>query len=108
MTNTLNEVQLSQIVGAVLKALQTQGAAPKVASVSAPTDRLAQRHAAILAGFKRKGFKDAKLFTDIKPFKGWMAEGRQVRRGERSIKGLFHRDQTDVIAKAKPAISAEQ
>ena len=32
MTNTLNEVQLAQIVGAVLKALQTQGAASKDAA----------------------------------------------------------------------------
>ena len=98
MANALNQDQLSQIVQAVISALQVQGAAPKAASISAPADRLAQRHAAILKGFQRKGFKDAKLFVDIKPFKGWLAEGRQVRKGQHGIKGLFHRDQTDVIA----------
>jgi hypothetical protein len=104
----LDQTQLSQIVQAVISALQVQGAAPKAASISAPADKLAQRHAAILKGFQRKGFKDAKLFVDIKPFKGWLAEGRQVRKGQHGIKGLFHRDQTDAVAQPKPAVTAEQ
>jgi hypothetical protein len=44
----------------------------------------------------------SKPFT-IKPFKAWLEQGRQVRKGERGIRGLFHISQTDVIAKAKPA-----
>ena len=106
----LDQTQLSQIVQAVISALQVQGAAPKAASISAPADKLAQRHAAILKGFQRKGFKDAKLFVDIKPFKSWMSEGKIVKKGQKSIKGLFHRDQTEVIkppAKAQP-VPAEQ
>jgi hypothetical protein len=51
----------------------------------------------------------AKPFN-VKPFKAWLEQGRQVRRGEKSIKGLFHQSQTDLIAKpsAKPAVTAEQ
>jgi hypothetical protein len=108
MTDTLNQTQLAQIVSAVISALQVQGTAPKAPAISAPADKLAQRHAAILRGFRRKGFKDAKLFVDIKPFKSWMSEGRIVKKGQKSIKGLFHRDQTEVIAKAQPVVPAEQ
>jgi hypothetical protein len=108
----LDQTMLNAIVAAVMQQLQTQGTASKAAPISAPADKLAQRHAAILAGFKRKGYKDAKLFTDIKPFKSWMAEGRIVKKGQKSIKGLFHRDQTDAVTPpaipAKPAITTEQ
>jgi hypothetical protein len=31
-------------------------------------------------------------------YKAWIAEGRVVRRGEWGVRGLFHIDQTDVIA----------
>jgi hypothetical protein len=106
----LDQTELAQIVSAVIQALKVGDTSAKPASISAPVDKLAQRHAAILRGFQRKGFKDAKLFTDIKPFKGWLEQGRQVRKGEKSIKGLFHINQTDLIAKpsAKPAVTAEQ
>jgi hypothetical protein len=109
MTN-LTQDQLAQLIASVVSQVMQQGQAtsPKAPAISAPADKLAQRHAAILKGFQRKGFKDAKLFVDIKPFKGWLAENRQVRKGQHGIKGLFHRDQTDPIAQPKPAISAEQ
>jgi hypothetical protein len=114
MTNTLNEVQLAQIVGAVLKALQTQGAASKdAAPVARVGNSLEAKDKALVNGFRRKGIPldqivlmdrndKSKPFT-IKPFKQWMAEGRMVRRGEHGVRGLFHISQTDVIAKAKPS-----
>jgi hypothetical protein len=116
----LDQTQLSQIVQAVISALQVQGStAAKPASISAPVDTLAQKDRALVAGFKRKGIpvdqivlmdraNPAKPFN-VKPFKAWLEQGRQVRRGEKSIKGLFHQSQTDLIAKpsAKP-VTAEQ
>jgi hypothetical protein len=109
MTNTLNEVQLAQIVGAVLKALQTQGAAsPKPAQQYRNSfgrfDPIAKDRA-LLSAFSRRGFKDVVLMDrsdkskpfNIKPYKAWLAEGRVVRRGERGVKGLFHISQTDVV-----------
>ena len=118
MTNTLNEVQLAQIVGAVLKALQTQGAASKdAAPVARVGNSLEQKDKALINGFRRKGIPLAEIvlmdrsdkskpFT-IKPFKAWMEQGRMVRKGERGVRGLFHVSQTDVIAPAKPAPKAK-
>ena len=92
--NKLNEM-VAQAVAAAMAA-QVK-AAPVTDNGANPA--LAKRHASILAGFKRKGYKDAKLFTDIKPYKKWLEEGRQVRKGEKSVRGLFHVKQTDPIAK---------
>ena len=87
---------LPQVLAAV-----SQKAAPVTSNGNGETTNpgLAKRHAAILAGFKRRGYKDAKLFVDIKPYRTWFAEGRQVRKGEKSVRGLFHVKQTDPIAK---------
>ena len=117
----LDQTQLAQIVSAVIQALQVQGSTgAKPASISAPVDTLAQKDRALIAGFKRKGIpadqivlmdraNPAKPFN-VKPFKAWLEQGQQVRRGEKSIQGLFHQSQTDLIAKAsaKPAITTEQ
>ena len=48
---------------------------------------------------------------NVKPFKGWLELGRQVRKGQKSIKGLFHVSQTDPIkpaAKTQPVVPAAQ
>jgi hypothetical protein len=120
MTNPLNQDQLSQIVQAVISALQVQGTASAKPSSAAAGNSLEAKDRALISGLKRKGIPvdqivlmdrndKSKPFT-IKPFKQWMAEGRQVRKGEKSIRGLFHISQTDLIAKAqpKPAVTAEQ
>jgi hypothetical protein len=124
----LDQQALDQIVNAVITALgQSQAAMPKASnsysrflpkgSKAQPSD-LASRDAQIVAAFARKGFKvtlmdrndPAKPF-DVRPFKGWLGEGRIVRKGQRGIRGLFHVTQTDPLpakASAKPGISAEQ
>jgi hypothetical protein len=46
----------------------------------------------------------------VKPFKAWLADGRVVRKGQKSVAGLFHISQTDALpekAPAKPGITAE-
>ena len=67
---------------------------------------LASKDARIAATFARRGFqvtlKDRnhpnKPF-DVKPFKAWVAEGRVPRKGSKSVRGLFHITQCDLIAK---------
>jgi hypothetical protein len=61
MANPLDTVQLNQIVSAVLAALQVSQSSPKGAPISQPIDRLAQKDAAIKAGFARRGIKDVVL-----------------------------------------------
>jgi hypothetical protein len=118
MANALNQDQLSQIVQAVISALQVQGSAPKAASISAPGNSLEARDRSIVAGFKRRGIADVVLMDradkskpfNVKPFRAWLEQGRQVRKGEKSIKGLFHVSQTSELPKpsAKPAVAPEQ
>jgi hypothetical protein len=120
MADTLNQVQLSQIVSAVLAALQ-QGNAAKAAPAAQPVDRLAQKDRALVQGFKRRGITDVVLMdrTDpkkpynAKPFKAWLQDGRMVTKGQHRIRGLFHISQTSPIApksqpKAKPAKAKPQ
>jgi hypothetical protein len=49
---------------------------------------------------------------NIKPYQAWLQENRMVRKGEKSVRGLFHASQTDILktaakaaakAKGKPA-----
>jgi hypothetical protein len=114
MANTLDQDQLSQIVAAVLNVLKVQGAASKDAAPQAKAgNSLEAKDRALIAGFKRKGIpvdqivlmdrNDKSKPYSIKPYRAWMAEGRQVRKGEKGIRGLFHQSQTDVIAPTKPS-----
>jgi hypothetical protein len=115
----LDQDQLSQIVSAVISALQVQGgsakvAAPQYKNTFGKFDPIAKDRQ-LLNIFSRRGFKDvvpmdradqSKPFN-VKPYKAWINEGRVVRRGERGVRGLFHITQTDVIP-AKPEMTAER
>ena len=102
---TMNQIQ-AMIDAAVAKALATQmpvASVPKavkqtkVTKPTASAPQLTDRHKSILAQFKRRGIKDPKLFTDIKPYGLWQKAGFQVRKDQKSVKGLFHRSQVDPI-----------
>jgi hypothetical protein len=114
-----DQSQLAQIVSAVIQALQVQGqsAAPNGATPKAKYgNSLEHKDRRLLHSFAKRGFKDVVLMDradkskpyNIRPYKGWIELGRRVRKGERGVMGLFHIDQTDVIAPAKPALTAEQ
>jgi hypothetical protein len=115
MGNLTQEQLAALIANVVSQVMQGQTASPKAPAICSPADKLAQRDASIRAGFARRGIKDVVLMDrndptkpyNIKPFRAWLEAGWQVRKGERSIKGLFHQSQCDLIAKAKP-VSAEQ
>jgi hypothetical protein len=81
-------------------------------SHAAPSD-LAAKDQRIVNAFAKRGFKvtlmdrnDPKAPFDVRPFKGWLDNGRVVRKGQKGVKGLFHVDQTDPLpvktGKAKP------
>jgi hypothetical protein len=117
MADTLNQVQLSQIVGAVLAALRTEGTAPKTTAAAKPGNSLEAKDRALIAGLVRKGIKreDIKLMDranptadyNVRPFKGRLDLGRQVKKGEHGIRGLFHVSQTSELPKAKPSPKAK-
>jgi hypothetical protein len=118
MADTLNTVQLNQIVSAVLAALQQSGTASKAAPVAQPVDRLAAKDRALIAGLKRKGIPvdqiklmdraNPKADYNVKPYRDWITAGRQVNKGQHGIRGLFHVSQTSPIApKAKPSLKAK-
>jgi hypothetical protein len=110
MVNTLDQDQLSQIVAAVLNVLKVQGAASKDAAPQAKAgNSLEAKDRALVNGFRRRGIPlneivlmdrtdRSKPYT-IKPFKQWLAEGRMVKKGEKSIRGLFHITQTSELPK---------
>jgi|SRR6516164_1062026 hypothetical protein len=116
MTNLSKDELASLVAAVVTQIMQGQNAGSKPASMASPVDRLVQRDAAIRAGFTRRGIKDVVLMNrdnpaaeyNVRPYQQWLAKGYQVRKGERSVKGLFHQSQCDLIAKAKPAITTEQ
>ena len=121
----LDQASLNQIAAAVMQVLGNQGAAsskpaPQFENSFGRFDPIAKDRQ-LIAAFKRKGFTDVVLMDrsdrtkpfNVKPYgsvekgTGWLAEGRVVRRGEKSVKGLFHITQTDAIP-AKPDMSAER
>src|SRR5690242_8745066 len=105
------------IADGVAKALASQGAAPQPASPrflpkgshASPSD-LAAKDQRLLNAFTRKGFKNVVLRDrndpskphNVKPFKLWLESGRVVRKGSKSVMGLFHQDQTDLLPSSKP------
>jgi hypothetical protein len=110
----LDQEALSQIVAAVMASLQGQAVASEKPQQFKNSfgrfDPIAKdRH--LLNSFSRRGFKDVVLMDrsdkskpfNVKPYKLWLAEGRVVRRGEKSTRGLFHISQTDVVGATKNA-----
>ncbi len=101
----MTEAQISNLVK-TLEALLAKGAMP---DVTKPTgDKFARKDKAILRGFAKKGIKNAVLMdrTDptkafnVRPFKGWVALGRIVKKGEHGVRGLFHESQTEELKQA--------
>jgi len=107
--------QISQALAQQPKAIPAQASygytkhfLPK-GSHAAPSD-LAAMDQRIVNAFAKKGFKvtlmdrnDPKAPFDVRPFKGWLDQGRIVRKGQKGVRGLFHITQTDALPSAKPA-----
>lgn len=115
----MNQAQIAQIVAAVVSAIAPQNTrkpALKVrkyrsfdtsklsaAVVDDKTEKQLNRYAAVARGFHRKGLKTSQFTlapggTDtVKTYKGWLANGRQVIRGQHGVKGLFHISQTEIL-----------
>ena len=114
----MTEQQLAALIANVVgQVLAGQTAAPKASShflpkgeKAAPSD-LAAKDQHLINTFHRKGFKDVVLMDrddptkpfDVRPFKGWLDQGRIVRKGQKGVRGLFHLTQTDPLPSAKTA-----
>jgi hypothetical protein len=106
ITQALAQQPKAAIPAQAYQYIKTSPFLPKGSKMAA-TD-LASKDARIVAAFSKRGFKvtlmdrndPAKPF-DVRPFKGWLDQGRIVRKGQKGVKGLFHVDQTDPIAKPK-------
>ncbi len=117
---------VAQAMAAALPQVIAAVAAQKPAVVGKATPNIGKngrnldaKDRALVTGFKRRGVKEDTIVLwdrkqDIKdptitvrPYGGregkvgWLEMGRQVRKGEKSLRGLFHKSQTDEIAKPK-------
>lgn len=74
---------------------------PKVGTYTDQPDKKLQFQSAVIKGFKAKGLKDTEIelygtgTTGIQTYKGWLKLGRQVKKGQSSVKGCFHYSQTE-------------
>lgn len=110
----MTQAEIAQIVAAVLAAQQNT---PTPAKPDKKAAILSAKDKSILSTFSRRGYKDVVLMdrTDkskpfnVRPYKGWLENGRVVRKGEKSVRGLFHISQTDTVvqAPAKPKEGAK-
>lgn len=98
------------------KARSTKRRTTKTAKRS-KADVLADKDASILSTFKRRGITNVVLMDrsdrskafNVRPFgrvmedgskTGWLGEGRVVKKGETSVRGLFHVSQTEELPSA--------
>lgn len=112
----MTKLQLETLVSDIVtKALAAQGVVKP--AMQAQPSKFAAKDASILRTFKKRGIKDVVLMDrndptkpfNVRPFgkvaedgskSGWLGQGRIVKKGEKSVKGLFHISQTEVLPKA--------
>lgn len=103
---------------ALIKALAQMGVFPQVKGANGTkrtkADMLAAKDRAIKATFTKRGIKDVVLMDrndpakdfNVRPygrqnedgsFSGWLGQGRKVKKGEKSVRGLFHISQTEEV-----------
>src|SRR5512143_3066281 len=104
----MTEVQKVENLIKTLEGLLAKHANIDLTKPAKSVDRFARKDKAILRGFAKKGIKNAVLMdrTDptkafnVRPFKGWVALGRIVKKGEHGVRGLFHESQTEELKQA--------
>ena len=100
-----------ELLAQAIALLQSEGKLPKAVAPDKKAAMLSAKDKALLTQFKRRGFKDVVLINradpsapfNVRPFQGWINQGRIVRKGERGVRGLFHVSQTDPIEAAPKA-----
>lgn len=100
-----NGVQVDSHTLQALAALLA-GQTSKSAKAQAPVvDRKTAYRNQVKRGFARKKIDVGAIdeatgkFADVLPYKEWLAQGWQVRKGEKSVRGLFHKSQCDEVTK---------
>jgi hypothetical protein len=100
-TALISTIEQTRVI--VPKAVAKQRFIPKGQTAS-PSD-LADKDRRILSIFAKRGFRNVVLKDranpdkpfSVRPFQGWLAEGRIVRRGQKGVMGLFDITQTDPL-----------
>jgi hypothetical protein len=104
--------QAQMIAKAVKEVLASQGILAKGALKAANSPKgkvevLASKDKRIVSAFKRKGIAvtlmnraDPTADFDVRPYKGWLAQGRIVSKGQHGVQGLFHVSQTEELPQA--------
>lgn len=70
------------------------------AVVDGKTEKQLVRFTAVARAFNRKGLKNSEFSLvsggsdTVRTYKGWLANGRIVKKGQHGVKGLFHITQT--------------
>lgn len=111
----LTKAQMQSIITAVINVMQAAPAAKKAAKsegkplplaqsqsgVDAKTDRSLKAAAATIRAFKKAGYGDVTPRVDVMTYNRWLAAGRKVIPGQKSIKvgtlRLFHISQTEPV-----------
>lgn len=115
--NTQLLAVLAQLLGVELPAQRKPAIKSKIvrfdtsklspAVVSDRTERQLNRYSSVARGFHRKGLKNTDFTlapggTDtVRTYKGWLANGRIVKKGQHGVKGLFHVSQTQEYVQPK-------
>jgi hypothetical protein len=114
----MTQAQIAKVLAAnpaLLAALGAMNVKPAKQAKRTKADMLAAKDRSIKATFTKRGIKDVVLMdrTDptaefnVRPYgreledgsrSGWLGQGRQVKKGESSVRGLFHISQTEVVA----------
>lgn len=96
-----NAIALLKVLAAQEQVVPVKRSSVKVAGNS----RKQAYRDAVFNGFRRRGLKlvfnpTTEKFDDVLPFKEWQKLGLVVRKGQKSVRGLFHKSQTEPLARS--------
>jgi len=96
---TFSPEQLQAVIAQAIAEHEAAKAAQAKSDTSADMEKLTVR------AFARAGYKSATPRVDTRTYNLWLAEGRRVKEGEKSVRvkslRLFHRDQTEEMTAAE-------
>ena len=118
----MTDAQIAKLVSTLVAALVTKPKSPAIvkkhrsfdtsklsaAIVDGKTEKQLVRFTAVARAFNRKGLKNTEFTLQsggsdtVRTYKGWLANGRIVNRGQHGVKGLFHISQTSEHKNIKP------
>lgn len=107
-TITLTSDALKALLAEAVSAALSQVKETKIqAAKDGKSERSIKNEMLTVKAFKKAGYGDVKPHEDVKTYNRWLAEGRKVKTGEKSVKvknlRMFHKSQTEVISSEEKA-----